>query len=70
MVLLKNEGDLLPLSTGLQRLAVVGPLADDPRTPLGTWAALGRPEDVDTVLAGIQAHTFPVRSKQRAGQTL
>ena len=28
MVLLKNEGNLLPLSKGVQRLAVIGPLAD------------------------------------------
>jgi len=56
MVLLKNDGGLLPLSPGAQRLAVIGPLADDSDAPLGTWAALGKPDDVETVLDGIRAH--------------
>jgi len=55
MVLLKNDGGLLPLKKDVARLAVVGPLADNQRDPLGTWAGIGRWEDVVTVLAGIQA---------------
>jgi beta-glucosidase len=49
VVLLKNEHDLLPLEAGrLDRLAVIGPLADDAHEQLGTWifdgdAALSRP---------------------------
>ncbi len=54
IVLLKNEGNLLPLSTTGLRLAVVGPLADDRDAPLGSWACLGRPADVISVLAGIR----------------
>ncbi|MBV9281601.1 MAG: glycoside hydrolase family 3 C-terminal domain-containing protein, partial [Chloroflexi bacterium] len=50
MVLLKNERDLLPLSPGGQRIALIGPLADNQRDLLGTWAFSGRPEDVETVL--------------------
>ncbi len=38
MVLLKNEGDVLPLNfDGLSGLAVVGPLADQPEDQMGTW---------------------------------
>ncbi|MBN1511924.1 MAG: glycoside hydrolase family 3 C-terminal domain-containing protein [Phycisphaerae bacterium] len=55
MVLLKNEGGLLPLKKDVGSLAVIGPLADNQRDPLGTWAGIGRWEDVVTVLAGIQA---------------
>ncbi|MHC4064004.1 MAG: glycoside hydrolase family 3 N-terminal domain-containing protein [Planctomycetota bacterium] len=54
IVLLKNEGSLLPLSDKIGSLAVIGPLADSRKDPLGTWAALGRPEDVVTILEGIK----------------
>lgn len=55
IVLLKNEGSALPLSRELDRLAVIGPLADDRRSTLGSWAAAGRPEDAVSVLEGIRA---------------
>jgi beta-glucosidase len=54
MVLLKNENDLLPIRPGVKSIALIGPLADNQRDLLGTWAAIGRPEDVVTVLAGIR----------------
>jgi len=54
MVLLKNEGSLLPLKKDAESLAVIGPLADSQRDLLGTWSAAGRPEDVVSVLAGIR----------------
>jgi beta-glucosidase len=54
MVLLKNEGDLLPLSPVNQKLAVIGPLADDHSSPLGAWAWMGRPSDVESVLDGLR----------------
>jgi len=54
MVLLKNDGNLLPLSKHVRTLAVIGPLAADSLNPLGTWNALGRPADVVTVLEGIR----------------
>ena len=38
MVLLKNADGMLPLSVDhLQRIAVIGPLADEPHEQLGTW---------------------------------
>jgi len=54
IVLLKNEGNTLPLRKGLGSIAVIGPLADDGRSALGSWAAAGRPEDAVTPLAGIR----------------
>jgi len=39
MVLLRNEGALLPLSNGLKRIAVIGPLADSREDIKGPWTA-------------------------------
>lgn len=59
MVLLKNAPHngrpLLPLRKDIRSLAVIGTLADDRRSALGSWAAAGRVEDVMSVLAGIRA---------------
>jgi len=54
IVLLKNTAATLPLSKRLRTIAVIGPLADDARSAIGSWAAAGRPEDAITVLAGIR----------------
>ncbi|MET1162377.1 MAG: glycoside hydrolase family 3 N-terminal domain-containing protein [Pseudoxanthomonas sp.] len=59
VVLLKNQGSVLPLSKQVRTLAVIGPLADNPRAMLGSWAGMGRPEDVVTPLAGIRAAVGP-----------
>jgi beta-glucosidase len=55
MVLLKNEGELLPLAADSGKVAVIGPLANDHQSPLGCWAWMGRAEDVESVLDGIEA---------------
>jgi beta-glucosidase len=52
-VLLKNEGDLLPLGKGVT-VAVVGPLADAAHEQLGTWAPDGRDADAVTPLAALR----------------
>ena len=54
IVLLKNEDDVLPLRKDLGTIAVIGPLADDARSALGSGPAAGRPEDAVTPLAGIR----------------
>ena len=59
MVLLKNEHAVLPLDKNLKSLAVVGPLADDPKAPLGSWTGDGRAEDTVTLFAGIKAKLSP-----------
>jgi beta-glucosidase len=56
MVLLKNDSDLLPLQPGAQRVALIGPLADDRRDLLGTWAGEGRAEDVESIVRGIRTY--------------
>ncbi|UCD24121.1 MAG: glycoside hydrolase family 3 C-terminal domain-containing protein, partial [Gemmatimonadota bacterium] len=59
MVLLKNEGALLPLSDDIGSIAVIGPLADNPSDLLGAWHALGRPQDAVTALTGIRNRAGP-----------
>jgi beta-glucosidase len=55
LVLLENEGRLLPLDAGkLRSLAVVGALANDGLSALGSWRAQGKAEDVVTILAGLR----------------
>ena len=56
MVLLKNEGGLLPLTPGAGRIALIGPLADNRADLLGCWSFCGRSNDVETVLEGIGAY--------------
>jgi beta-glucosidase len=51
LVLLKNDG-VLPLSRTLQRVAVIGPTADDTMALLGNY--YGTPADPVTVLRGIR----------------
>jgi beta-glucosidase len=55
IVLLKNEGNLLPLSKDVKSIAVIGPLADSREDMLGPWHCMGKPEPVVTLLAGIKA---------------
>lgn len=53
IVLLKNE-QVLPLARDLGRVLVVGALANSGRSALGAWSAVGRAEDVVSVLDGIR----------------
>jgi beta-glucosidase len=59
LVLLKNERDALPLDKNVRTVAVVGPLADDPRATLGPWSGDGQPENAVTLLQGIKAAVSP-----------
>lgn len=59
MVLLKNDRETLPLAKTIGSIAVIGPLADDKRSPLGWWSGDGRDEDTVTPLAGIRSKVSP-----------
>jgi len=59
MVLLKNDRETLPLSKAVGSIAVIGPLADDKRAPLGWWSGDGKPPDTVTPLAGIKLKVSP-----------
>jgi beta-glucosidase len=58
-VLLKNDRNVLPLPKNVKSIAVIGPLADDRRTPLGWWAGDGREVNTVTPLEGIKAKVSP-----------
>ena len=54
MVLLKNDpvegvGALLPLTPKTQKVALIGPMADDALDLLGAWTVAGNPKDVITL---------------------
>lgn len=55
MVLLRNDGRLLPLDKNLQHLAVIGPLADAKADTEGSWMVFGHTPEAVTVLEGIRA---------------
>ncbi len=55
VVLLSNRDDALPLSGGLRRLALIGPLADAPAEMRGPWWCAAQPEAQVSVLAGMRA---------------
>ena len=56
MVLLKNEGETLPLTPGeLSKIAVVGQLADSKRDTLGPWVFAHETAETVTILDGLRA---------------
>jgi beta-glucosidase len=54
MVLLRNEGNLLPLARDLKNVAVIGPLADSKEDTEGSWTVFGHTPAAVTVLEGIR----------------
>ena len=56
MVLLRNTGHALPLSTGVSSVAVVGPLANDPSDQLGPDVPIGYSLDQGKVVPVLQRH--------------
>lgn len=54
MVLLKNDGNTLPLSKDVRNVAVIGPLGDSKKDMIGTWSAQGEPKHVVTLLEGLE----------------
>ena len=59
LVLLKNQGNVLPLSKSLKSIAVIGPLANSQKDVIGSWTGDGKPEDAITLLAGIKSKVSP-----------
>src|SRR5262249_29186491 len=51
-----NGAPVLPLSDNLRSVALIGPLANDGPNMLGSWAGLGRGEDVLTLHAALAKH--------------
>lgn len=54
IVLLKNDEDILPLSKKIKSIAVIGSLANDKDTPLGSWRGKAIKNSAVSLLEGIQ----------------
>ncbi|RAJ28052.1 beta-glucosidase [Gelidibacter algens] len=54
MVLLKNEKQVLPISSSIKSIAVIGPMAKDKSNLLGSWSFNGKAEDVETIYEGLE----------------
>jgi len=59
VVLLRNEGDLLPLNKDLKSIAVIGPNADHAKNQLGDYTALQVSQEITTILKGIRTIVSP-----------
>jgi len=57
IVLLKNENNLLPLNKNGQKIALIGDLADDKNSPLGSWRIASDDNTAVSVLEGMQKYT-------------
>ena len=53
MVLLKNEKSVLPISSNVKNIAVIGPMAKATKDLLGWWSCMGNEKDVVTYFDGI-----------------
>ncbi len=56
IVLLKNESNLLPLKKSGQKIALIGPLANDKNSPLGSWRIASDDNTAVSVLEGMQKY--------------
>jgi len=59
IVLLKNEKSILPLKKEVKKIAVIGPCADSPVDQLGDYYPQYVPQEIVTVLKGIQKKVNP-----------
>ncbi|WP_075184576.1 beta-glucosidase BglX [Teredinibacter haidensis] len=56
IVLLKNESSLLPLSKKQKNIAVIGPLANDKNSPLGTWRVSADDNTAISLVEGLKQY--------------
>ena len=57
IVLLKNEKELLPLKKSGQKIALIGALANDKTSPLGSWRIAADDNSAVSVLEGLQKYS-------------
>jgi beta-glucosidase len=55
VVLLRNEGNLLPLAKSVKRIAVIGPLGNSKGDMNGPWSLTAKEEDTVSLFEGIRA---------------
>ena len=59
IVLLKNERSILPLEHNIGTVAVIGPLANDKDSPLGSWRAQAVANSAISLLEGVRSAVGP-----------
>jgi beta-glucosidase len=74
IVLLKNEKELLPLKKTGQKIALIGALANDKTSPLGSWRIAADDNSAVSVLEGLQNYkgnqlTYAKGADVAAGRT-
>lgn len=57
IVLLKNQDDILPLKKSGLKIALIGSLADDKSSPLGSWRGAAKDGSAVSVLEGMRNYT-------------
>ena len=67
VVLLRNEGSLLPLPKTTKRIAVIGPLGNSKGDMNGPWSLTAKEEDSISVFEGIRAKLPDAQVKYAAG---
>jgi beta-glucosidase len=55
-VLLKNDKEVLPLSSQITNIALIGPLAEDENELFGCWASRGHASDLVSLASGIRGN--------------
>ncbi len=64
IVLLKNENNLLPLKKKGLKIALIGDLADDKYSPLGSWRLASDDEEAVSVVEGLKVYDNTVKFAQ------
>jgi beta-glucosidase len=54
IVLLKNTKNVLPLTSSIKKIALIGPIAKDKENLLGAWRANGMAADAESIYEGLQ----------------
>ena len=57
IVLLKNEKNILPLKKTGQKIALIGPLASEKNSPLGSWRLAADDNSAISILEGLQKYS-------------
>jgi beta-glucosidase len=64
IVLLKNDGNLLPLKKNPGRIALIGPFAEDRKNVVGTWAFMADEKLTVSIAQGLRARGLNVTTAQ------
>ena len=67
IILLKNDGDLLPLPKSGRSIAVIGPLGDSKQDIIGPWYSQGKAGDAVSALDGLRNVISEIRFAKGSG---